>query len=156
MTGGLWGQALPTQIFFPSRSPNAGRIKRQNRPAPHMRAQGNDQGRRQHHRPGHDSQRRPVAACRILCPSPQVRADKAANEIERIDRRASHRQAFLRQKIAPEQQHIFPMSYYLPISVGTFTKSLGFAELAHTMFILALLVAPLLGLSMLMLRKQEN
>jgi ribosome-dependent ATPase len=51
---------------------------------------------------------------------------------------------------------LFPMSYYLPISVGTFTKSLGFAELTRTMFILALLVPALLGLSLLMLRKQER
>ncbi len=51
---------------------------------------------------------------------------------------------------------VFPMSYYLPISVGTFTKSLGFAELAQTMLLLALLVPALLGLSLVMLRKQER
>ena len=51
---------------------------------------------------------------------------------------------------------VFPMSYYLPISVGTFTKSLGFAELAQTMLLLAHLVPALLGLSLVMLRKQER
>ncbi len=51
---------------------------------------------------------------------------------------------------------VFPMSYYLPIAVGTFTKSLGFAELARTMLILAFLVPALLGLSLAMLRKQER
>jgi ribosome-dependent ATPase len=51
---------------------------------------------------------------------------------------------------------LFPMSYYLPISVGTFTKSLGFAELGHTMFSLALFVPALLALSLVLLRKQER
>ena len=51
---------------------------------------------------------------------------------------------------------VFPMSYYLPIAVGTFTKSLGFAEVARTMLILALLVPVLLGLGLAMLRKQER
>ena len=51
---------------------------------------------------------------------------------------------------------VFPMSYYLPIVVGTFTKSLGFASLAGTMLIVALLVPALLGLSLVMLRKQER
>ena len=51
---------------------------------------------------------------------------------------------------------LFPMSYYLPIIVGTFTKSLGFAELGRTMLILALFIPALLALSSLMLRKQER
>lgn len=51
---------------------------------------------------------------------------------------------------------VFPMSYYLPIAVGTFTKSLGFAALAHTMLMLSLLVPALLLLSLAMLRKQER
>jgi ribosome-dependent ATPase len=51
---------------------------------------------------------------------------------------------------------VFPMSYYLPIAVGTFTKSLGFAELGRTMLTLALLVPVLLGLSLVTLRKQEK
>ena len=51
---------------------------------------------------------------------------------------------------------VFPMSYYLPIVVGTFTKSLGFAELSQTMLALALLVPAFLGLSLVMLRKQER
>jgi len=51
---------------------------------------------------------------------------------------------------------LFPMSYYLPIVVGTFTKSLGFAELSRSMLLLALFIPALLGLSLLMLRKQER
>jgi ribosome-dependent ATPase len=50
----------------------------------------------------------------------------------------------------------FPMTYYLPIIVGTFTKALGFAELTQTMLILALLVPLLLGLSLILLPKQER
>ena len=33
---------------------------------------------------------------------------------------------------------LFPMTYFLPISIGTFTKSLGFAELGPAMASLAL------------------
>lgn len=51
---------------------------------------------------------------------------------------------------------LFPMTYYLPISVGTFTKSLGFRELAPTMLTLALFIPALLGLSTLLLRRQER
>ncbi len=51
---------------------------------------------------------------------------------------------------------LFPMSYYLPISLGTFTKSLGFRELGPTMLILALFIPALLGLSTLLLRRQER
>ena len=50
----------------------------------------------------------------------------------------------------------FPMTYYLPITVGTFTKSLGFLDLARTMAYLALFVPGLIGLSLLLLRKQER
>jgi len=49
----------------------------------------------------------------------------------------------------------FPMSYYLPVSVGTFTKGLGFADLATDISALALFVPALLTLSLLLLRKQE-
>ena len=51
---------------------------------------------------------------------------------------------------------LFPMSYYLPVALGTFTKSLGFAQLAGTMLYLALFVPGLLGLSLLLLRRQER
>ena len=51
---------------------------------------------------------------------------------------------------------LFPMSYYLPVSVGTFTKSLGFVELSSTMTWLSLFVPCLVGLSVLLLRKQER
>lgn len=49
----------------------------------------------------------------------------------------------------------FPMSYFLPVSIGTFTKGLGFADLAVDIAALALFVPALLTLSLLLLRKQE-
>lgn len=51
---------------------------------------------------------------------------------------------------------LFPMSYYLPISVGVFTKGLGFAELGRTMLYLSLFVPGLLFLGLIALRKQER
>jgi ribosome-dependent ATPase len=51
---------------------------------------------------------------------------------------------------------LFPMTYFLPISVGTFTKSLGFAQLASTMAPLALFVPSLTAISLLLLRKQAR
>jgi len=50
---------------------------------------------------------------------------------------------------------LFPMSYFLPISVGVFTKSLGFAALAPNLLVLGLFVPVLVGLSVNLLRKQE-
>ncbi len=51
---------------------------------------------------------------------------------------------------------LFPMTYFLPVSVGTFTKSLGFAELGVTMAELALFVPALTLLSLCLLRTQES
>jgi ribosome-dependent ATPase len=51
---------------------------------------------------------------------------------------------------------LFPMTYYLPISVGTFTKGLGFFDLYRHLAALALFVPALIGLSLLLLRKQET
>jgi ribosome-dependent ATPase len=51
---------------------------------------------------------------------------------------------------------LFPMSYFLPISVGTFTKGLGFADLSAQLGTLAIFVPVLTALSLLMLRKQER
>jgi ribosome-dependent ATPase len=50
----------------------------------------------------------------------------------------------------------FPMTYYLPISVGAFTKGLGFADLGGHLALLSLFVPALILLSLLMLRKQEK
>jgi ribosome-dependent ATPase len=50
----------------------------------------------------------------------------------------------------------FPMSYFLPISVGTFTKSLGFAELGTTMLALAAFIPALTVISLLRLPRQER
>ena len=51
---------------------------------------------------------------------------------------------------------LFPMSYFLPVSVGTFTKGLGFADLRTDLAALVLFVPALLALSLLLLRKQER
>jgi ribosome-dependent ATPase len=50
----------------------------------------------------------------------------------------------------------FPMTYFLPISVGTFTKGLGFADLGVTMAELAIFIPVLTLISLLLLRKQER
>ncbi len=50
----------------------------------------------------------------------------------------------------------FPMSYYRPISVGTFTKGLGFQDLGSSLLTLTVFVPILTLLSLLLLRKQER
>jgi len=50
----------------------------------------------------------------------------------------------------------FPMTYFLPISVGTFTKALGFAELSGMILALAAFVPVLTVLSVALLRPQER
>jgi len=52
--------------------------------------------------------------------------------------------------------HMFPMTYYVPICVGTYTKGLGFSDLAGRLGWLSLFVPALLLLSLLFLRKQER
>lgn len=51
---------------------------------------------------------------------------------------------------------LFPMTYYLPISVGTFTKGLGLGDLGQSLAVLALFIPALIALSLLLLRKQEK
>lgn len=51
---------------------------------------------------------------------------------------------------------LFPMTYFLPISIGTFTKSLGFPELAGSLASLALFIPALTLISLLLLRKQAR
>jgi ribosome-dependent ATPase len=48
------------------------------------------------------------------------------------------------------------MTYFLPISVGTFTKGLGIGDLAPQLGALALFVPALTLLSLMLLRKQER
>jgi ribosome-dependent ATPase len=48
------------------------------------------------------------------------------------------------------------MTYFVPISVGVFTKGLGFADLATTMAELAIFTPVLTGIGLLLLRKQER
>jgi ribosome-dependent ATPase len=50
----------------------------------------------------------------------------------------------------------FPMTYFVPVSVGTFTKGLGLADVWTDMAALAIFVPGLTLLSMLLLRKQER
>ncbi|WP_454618993.1 ribosome-associated ATPase/putative transporter RbbA [Bradyrhizobium cenepequi] len=50
----------------------------------------------------------------------------------------------------------FPMSYYRPISVGTFTKGLGFADLGSSILVLIIFIPVLTSLSMMLLPKQER
>ncbi|WP_036255745.1 ribosome-associated ATPase/putative transporter RbbA [Methylocapsa acidiphila] len=51
---------------------------------------------------------------------------------------------------------MFPMTYFLPISVGVFTKGLGFADLAGNFRSLAIFAVVLILLSFLLLRDQEK
>jgi len=50
----------------------------------------------------------------------------------------------------------FPMTYFVPISVGTFTKGLGFLDLATDLAALAVFIPVLTLLNILLLRKQER
>ena len=52
--------------------------------------------------------------------------------------------------------HIFPMTYFVPICVGTYTKGLDFPDLIGRLGWLSLFVPALLLLSLLFLRKQER
>jgi ribosome-dependent ATPase len=51
--------------------------------------------------------------------------------------------------------HLFPMTYFLRISVGTFTKALGTSELRGDLLALAAFIPVLTLLSLLLLRRQE-
>jgi ribosome-dependent ATPase len=51
---------------------------------------------------------------------------------------------------------LFPMTYYLPISVGAFTKGLSFADLSGHLAKLSLFAPALILISLLLLRKQEK
>jgi ribosome-dependent ATPase len=50
----------------------------------------------------------------------------------------------------------FPMTYFVPVSVGTFTKGLSFADLETNLMALAAFVPILTLLNVLLLRKQER
>jgi ribosome-dependent ATPase len=50
----------------------------------------------------------------------------------------------------------FPMTYFVPISVGTFTKGLGIEDLWPDLMGLAVFIPVLTGMSLLLLRKQER
>jgi len=50
----------------------------------------------------------------------------------------------------------FPMTYFVPISVGTFTKGLGFADLTTNFAALCIFIPALTLISLLLVRKQER
>jgi ribosome-dependent ATPase len=50
----------------------------------------------------------------------------------------------------------FPMTYFVPISIGTFTKGLGFTDLSTNLLELTVFIPVLTLLSLLLLRKQEK
>jgi ribosome-dependent ATPase len=58
--------------------------------------------------------------------------------------------------VAQIMSRAFPMTYFVPISVGAFTKGLGFADLAATMAQLSIFIPVLTVISLLLLRKQER
>jgi ribosome-dependent ATPase len=58
--------------------------------------------------------------------------------------------------IAQIMGRAFPMTYFVPISVGTFTKGLGFHDLTPSLTELGLFIPALTCLSLLFLRKQER
>jgi ribosome-dependent ATPase len=51
---------------------------------------------------------------------------------------------------------IFPGTYFLTICRGTFSKALGFAELSPTLLPIAIAIPVIVGLSVLLLKKQER
>jgi ribosome-dependent ATPase len=58
--------------------------------------------------------------------------------------------------IAQIMGRAFPMTYFVPISVGTFTKGLGFHDLTPSLTELGFFIPALTCLSLLFLRKQER
>jgi ribosome-dependent ATPase len=58
--------------------------------------------------------------------------------------------------IAQIMGRAFPMTYFVPISIGTFTKGLGFHDLIPHLAELAVFIPVLTFLSLLFLRKQER
>jgi ribosome-dependent ATPase len=51
---------------------------------------------------------------------------------------------------------LFPMTYFRPVSVGTFTKGLGFADLGTSILMLSLFIPALTAISLFLLPKQEK
>jgi len=58
--------------------------------------------------------------------------------------------------IAQFMGRAFPMTYFIPVSTGTFTKGLGFADLATDIGELAIFIPALTLISLVLLRKQER
>jgi ribosome-dependent ATPase len=58
--------------------------------------------------------------------------------------------------VAAIMGRLFPMSYFVPISVGTFTKGLGFPDLGRYLLYLAVFSPVFVLLNLLLLRKQQT
>jgi ribosome-dependent ATPase len=58
--------------------------------------------------------------------------------------------------VAQIMGRLFPMTYFLPVSVGTFTKGLGFSDLVPKLAALAVFIPALTTLSLVLLRNQER
>jgi len=58
--------------------------------------------------------------------------------------------------IAAIMGRVFPMSYFVPISMGAFTKGLGFSDLDRYLLDLALFIPVFVLLNFLLLRKQQS
>ena len=50
----------------------------------------------------------------------------------------------------------FPMTYFMPITVGTFTKGLQLGDLGGDLLALAIFIPILTTISLVLLRKQER
>jgi ribosome-dependent ATPase len=50
----------------------------------------------------------------------------------------------------------FPMTYFVPVSLGVFTKGLRFGDLSPDLIALAVFIPVLTTISLLLLRKQER
>jgi ribosome-dependent ATPase len=51
---------------------------------------------------------------------------------------------------------MFPATHFLTICRGTFSKALGFADLQSSLLPLALAIPVIVGLSVVLLKKQEQ
>ena len=58
--------------------------------------------------------------------------------------------------VAQIMGRVFPMTYFRPVAIGTFTKGLGFGDLAFNIAELSVFIPALLLISLVLLRRQER
>ena len=58
--------------------------------------------------------------------------------------------------VAQIMGRVFPMTYFRPVAIGTFTKGLGFGDLAANIAELSVFIPALLLISLVLLRRQER